>query len=41
MRFEHDEDDPPPEMTWVDEYWHYANRWAEWVMAYSRLLGII
>lgn len=41
MECEPDEDDPPPEETWLDNYWYLANRLAELALYQLRLLGFI
>lgn len=37
----HDEDDPPPAVTYSDLHWWFLNRWAEWGMRSARLLGLM
>jgi len=35
---DHDHDDPPPTGT---DYWDFLNRWAEELMRYARLFGLL
>lgn len=35
MDIEHDPDDPPPQEGAADNFWWFANRWAEAVMAWA------
>lgn len=38
---DHDIDDPPPKEEWTDQYWWFANRWAEWCMKCARAFGLL
>lgn len=41
MELEHDEDDPPEQITWEALYWGWFNRWAEQCAALARALGFL